>query len=216
MDSRALLKPFVNSGTSDEYFTIFANIIAEIKNLWYPNEIGCTVLIDTNYANFPVSIYFPITDLNANDLVRICQKNICDLIYGKSFPSMRIDISSAGIINVQLSDVTRPSNGPARNTSIDIPHCVYYEGFILGDKIGTEIYDLWRRVRRDFVVRINHETISGRPVVISILSLNMETTILISDYVQKITDIAHELGLNDSSRLTYCVDVSGTITVYDE
>ncbi len=216
MTSRALLSPFVNSGTSDEYFTIFANIVAEIKNLWSPQEMGLTVLIDTNHTNFPVSIYFPSTDLNANDLVRICQKKICELIYGKSFPSMRITINNAGIITVQISDVTQPSNGSARNVSTDIPHCVYYEGFIVGDKIGAEIYDLWRRVRSDFVVRINHETIADRPVVISILTLNMGTTILISDYVQKITDIVHELGLDDSSRLTYCVDVSGTITVYDE
>lgn len=216
MDSRALLKPFVNSGTSDEYFTLFANIVAEIKNLWYPHEIGFVVLIDTNYRNFPVSIHFPSTDLESIDLVRICQKKISDLIYGKTFPSMIININDVGIINVQLSDTTHPNHGPTQSISIDIPHCVYYEGFIVGDKIGTEIYNLWKHLRRDFYVRITHETIDSCPVAISILSVDMKTTILVFEYRQRIATIVNELGLDDSSRLTYCVDVSGTITVYDE
>ena len=70
------LSPFDNPGTKDEYFTLFANVISEIKNLWYMQQKAFSVSIDPRSGSFPVAIYFPVKEPNTYNIACEYQKII--------------------------------------------------------------------------------------------------------------------------------------------
>ena len=113
------LSPFDNPGTKDEYFTLFANVISEIKNLWYMQQKAFDVSIDPNSGSFPVAIYFPVKGPNTQDIACEYQKKIRDLISGKTFPLMTINVDFRGRLDVLVSDVVSTNNDSTRDEVVE-------------------------------------------------------------------------------------------------
>ena len=179
MESRALLKPFVNSGTGDEYFTLFATIIAEIRDLWNQHKFPVDVSIDTNSKSYPVKISFPGQYEKTRDLVCEYQKRIGDLIRGKVFPLIAIRINGCGEFDVLAPEVI-PTDSDKTD---DDAGATSYDEDDLYSKIVTELHNLWMLVRSDFDVILSPTL---NPVVVWITVSNVETEALVNQCVQKI------------------------------
>ncbi len=177
---------FHNSGIRYEDLTLFANVISEIKNLWYMQQKAFDVSIDPSFGSFPVAIDFPVKGPNTQDIAREYQKKIRDLISGKTFPLMEINVDFRGRLDVSAS--TAVSTNSDQSDNVDAENELSddeMQRIITANEISIEIHNLWMSVRRNFEVLINPRATKALPVVIDIPIFRAEIKELVNQYVEK-------------------------------